>query len=467
MSALFLPNLHEKIPALFLLPACWNTYSHPAHCMEESLLFSCSLLEEISALIMLTVWRNALFLLTAWRNTCSHPAHCMEECLLSSCSLNGEIPSHFLLTLWKFALFLLTLNGEIPAALSLHTVQRNPCSQLAHCMEESLLSSWSLHGPALILLSVYRNVCSLPAHWMEKYLLSSCSLYGGMSALFLLTEWRNICSHPAYCTEECLLPSYSLHGEIPALILLTDVDLCSLPAYYMEKYLLSTSSSHPAHSTKKSLLSPCSLYGGTLLSPCHPAHCMEESLLSPCSQHGRIPAFTLVTVGKNSALTLLTVWRNPCSHPARCLEECPLSSCPPCMEKNSKTFSHSAHFTEVFLLSPCTQYGEIPALTLLTLWRNSALTLSPCSLYGGTLLSPCSLYGGIPALTLLAVWRNPCSHPARCMEESLNHFNQLKRAGAQQGFLFSYFKKMTFPLFGLVSVEWASCEQCNDPKFTG
>jgi hypothetical protein len=129
-------------------------------------------------------------------------------------------------------------------------------------------------------------------------------------------------------------------------------------------------------------------------------------MLSSCSLNGEI-----------LALILFTVWRNLCSLPAHCMEKYLLSSC---------------SLYGVFLLSPCTQYGGIPALTLLTVWRNSALTL-------------------------LTVWRNPCSHPARCMEESLNHFNQLKRAGAQQGFLFSYFKG-DFPLVWVcwcwVSIWW-------------
>jgi hypothetical protein len=153
--------------------------------------------------------------------------------------------------------------------------------------------------------------------------------------------------------EKYLQLSCSLYGGISALFLFTP----------KEKYLLSS----------------CLLYGGSsalfLLNSWRntfslPACCMEKYLLSSCSLH-------------EESLSHPAAWRNLCSqNPAHCIER--------------KTFSHSAQFTEVLLLSPCTQYGEIHALTLLTFWRNSALTLSPCS-----------LYGGIPALTLLAVWRNP------------------------------------------------------------
>jgi hypothetical protein len=125
-------SLYKRIPALIpppftqheICPLCscsspWrNNCSHAASCMDESLLFSCSLQGEISALIMLTVLRNVLYLPahSAWRNTCSHPALCMEEGLISSCSLHGKIPVLILLTAWK-----------------------NTCSNPAHCMEIYLL----------------------------------------------------------------------------------------------------------------------------------------------------------------------------------------------------------------------------------------------------------------------------------------------------------------------------------------
>jgi hypothetical protein len=207
---------------------------------------------------------------------------------------------------------------------------RNTCYHFAHCKEESLLLSCSLHEeiPALILLTVWTNLCSLPAHCMKKYLLLSCWLFGGIPALILLTTWRN------------------------------------------------------------NLLSSCSLYGGI------------SALFLPL--HGEMPAHILLTVRRNLCFLSATAWKN--------------------------TFSLPAHFMEVFLLLPYSQHGRISA------------HLAHC------MEELCS-----HPVTLLTVWRNPCSHPARCMEESLNHFNQLKRAGAQQGFLF----KDDFPIIW-VGLCWAS-----------
>ncbi len=98
--------------------------------------------------------------------------------------------------------------------------------------------------------------------------------------------------------------------------------------------------------------------------------------------------------GKIPALLLLTVWRNFCSLSAHCMEKC--------------------------MLLYCSLYEGISALFLLTAWTrsNPALCIQEC------LLSSCSLHVEIPALILLTVWRNLCSLPAHiwrftCAEPSL------------------------------------------------
>jgi hypothetical protein len=85
--------------------------------------------------------------------------------------------------------------------------------------------------------------------------------------------------------------------------------------------------------------------------------------------------------GEIPALILLTVWRNACSLPANCIEK--------------------------YLLSPCSLHGEIPALILLPMWRNL------CSLPAHAWINTCA------QPSLLTVWRNYCSLPAHCMEKYL------------------------------------------------
>jgi hypothetical protein len=188
-------SLYGEIPALILLTVWRNVCSLSAHGMEKYMLSCCSLYEGTvsllsscslygSSLILLSLYggMSAPFLLTECRNTCSHRVHCVEKSLLSSCSLRGEMPAIILLPVWRnVCSSSCFLHGEIPTLILL-TVWKNLWYLPAQCMEKYMLSSrllfggisalsCSLHGeiPALIL---GRNIRSLPAHstW-RKYLL--------------------------------------------------------------------------------------------------------------------------------------------------------------------------------------------------------------------------------------------------------------------------------------------------------